>query len=160
MKFNGYSGMLTFKKEIETILFTLRGSRWATHADVQKVISEYEHFIGSAKTPTQTRRVSLQIFHASRAIDSLLKHMVEHEAHRVGRAVVGYLNLKRSLNNIQRHGVGGQRFTTPTETDVKDLTKARNRYLHVADDFPADGDLRVFLNQTVRAIGEAITFPV
>jgi hypothetical protein len=102
--------MLTFKKEIETILFTLRGSPWATHADVQKVISEYEHFIGAAKTPTQTRRVSLQIFHASRAIDSLLKHMVEHEANRVGRAVVGYLNLKRSLNNIQRHGVGGQRL--------------------------------------------------
>jgi hypothetical protein len=152
--------MLTFKREIETIMFALRASPWAGHPEVQRVISEYEHFIGAAKTPTQTRRISLQIFHASRAIDSLLKHMVEHEAHRVGRPVVGYLNLKRSLNNIQNHGVGGQRFTTVTVTDVNDLTRARNRYLHVANDFPADGDLRVFLNQTVRAIGEAITFPV
>ena len=152
--------MLTFKKEVETILFALRGSPWATHPEVQRVITEYEHFIGAAKTPTQTRRVSLQIFHASRAIDSLLKHKVEHEAHRVGRAVVGYLNLKRSLNNIQRHSVGGQIFTAATEIDVKDLTQARNRYLHVAADFPADGDLRVFLSQTVRAIGEATTFPV
>jgi hypothetical protein len=152
--------MLTFKKEVETIFFALRGSPWATHPEVQRVIAEYEHFIGAAKTPTQTRRVSLQIFHASRAIDSLLKHMVVHESHRVGRAVVGYLNLKRSLNNIQRHGVGGQTFSAATEIDVKDLTKARNRYLHVADDFPADGDLRVFLSQTFRAIGEATTFPV
>jgi hypothetical protein len=151
--------MLTFKKEIETILFALRGSPWATHPEVQKVISEYEHFIGAAKTPTQTRRVSLQIFHASRAIDSLLKHMVEHEAHRVGRAITGYLNLNRSINRIQRHGVGGQTFTSPTETDVKDLTDVRNKYLHVAGDFPTDGELRVFLNQTVRAIGEAIAFP-
>jgi NAD(P)-dependent dehydrogenase (short-subunit alcohol dehydrogenase family) len=102
---------------------------------------------------------AVEIFHASRAIDSLLKHMVEHEAVKVGRALTGYLNLKRSLNNIQRHGVGGQKFTPATVTDVTDLTKARNRYLHVADDFPADRDLRVFLNQTVRAIGEAITFP-
>jgi hypothetical protein len=152
--------MVTFKKEVETILFALRGSPWATHADVQKVIYEYEHFIGAAKTPTQTRRVSLQIFHASRAIDSLLKYMVEYQAAKVGRVLTGYLNLKRSLNNIQRHGVGGQKFTTPTETDVADLTKARNRYLHVANDFPADNDLRVFLNQTVRAIGEATAFPV
>jgi hypothetical protein len=151
--------MQTFKKEIETILFALRGSPWATHPEVQKVISEYIHFIGAAKTPTQARRVSLQIFHASRAIDSLLKHMVEHEGRRVGRAITGYLNLKRSLNHIQRHGVGGQRFAVTTEADVKDLTKARNEYLHVAGHFPADGDLRVFLNQTVRAINEAKAFP-
>lgn len=152
--------MRTYKKEIETILFSLRGSPWAAHAAVQNVISEYEHLIGAAKTPTQTRRVSLQIFHASRAIDSLLKHIVEHEAGRVGRVLTGYLNLKRSLNNIQNHGIGGQKFTPATVTDVKDLTKARNRYLHVADDFPADGELQIFLNQTVRTIGEAITFPV
>jgi hypothetical protein len=158
-RFNEFSKMLTFKREVETILFTLRWSPWATHPEVQRVISEYEHFVGAAKTPTQTRRVSLQIFHASRAIDSLLKHMVEHEARRVGRTITRYLNLKRSLNNIQHHGVGGQRFTAVTVTDVNDLTRARNRYLHVADDFPADGDLRVFLNQTVRAIAEAIAFP-
>jgi len=159
MRFGGCSEMRTFKKEIETILFALRGSPWATHPQVQKVISEYEHFIGASRTQTQSRRVSLQIFHSSRAIDSLLKHMVEHEGHRVGRPVAGYLTLQRSLNNIQHHGVGGQRFTAPTETDVKDLTRARNQYLHVAADFPTDGDLQVFLNQTVRAIGEASSFP-
>lgn len=152
--------MQTFKREIETILFVLRGSPWAGHPEVQRVIAEYEHFVGAAKTPTQHRRASLQIFHASRAIDSLLKHMVEHESRRVGRALTSYLTLKRSLNNIQRHGVGGQRFTQPTATDVSDLTRARNEYLHVADNFPGDGDLRGFLSQTIRAINEAAVFPV
>ena len=64
--------MLTFKKEIEAILAQLMGSPWAAHPEVQDVIAEYQHFLGAAKTPTQTRRVSLQIFHASRAIDSFL----------------------------------------------------------------------------------------
>ena len=59
--------MQTFKKEIEAILIQLMGSPWAPHPQVQDVIAEYQHFVGSGKTPTQTRRVSLQIFHASRA---------------------------------------------------------------------------------------------
>jgi hypothetical protein len=151
--------MQTFKKEIETILFNLRNSAWAGHAEVAKVIAEYEHLMGAAKTSNQKRRVSLQIFHASRAIDSLLKHIAEYEGQRTGRAIAGYLTLKRSLNAIQRHGVAGRRFSATTETDLIDLTMARNNYLHVADHFPADGDVRVFLNQTVRAIGEALVFP-
>jgi hypothetical protein len=151
--------MQTFKQELETILFQLRNSAWANHREVQRVITEYEHLVNAAKTSNQQRRVSLQIFHASRAIDSLLKHMVEHEAQRAGRAITGYLNLKRSLNNIQRHCVAGQKFTPTTETDINDLTKARNLYLHVADNFPSDADVRVFLNQTIRAIGEAKAFP-
>lgn len=151
--------MQTFKREIGTILFVLRNSSWAVHPDVQEVIAEYEHLMNASKTPTHTRRVSLQIFHASRAIDSLLKHIVEHECHKAGRAIMGYLNLKRSLNQIQRHGIRGLKFSSTTEQDVKNLTAARNVYLHVAGKFPADGDMRVFLNQTVRAINEAITFP-
>jgi hypothetical protein len=151
--------MQTFKQELKTILFELRHSPWANHLEVQRVISEYEHLIDAAKTPDQQRRVSLQIFHASRAIDSLLKHMAEHEARRTGRTITGYLNLKRSLNNIQRHCVGGQKFTPTTATDLNDLTTARNLYLHVADHFPSDADVRVFLNQTIRAIGEAKAFP-
>ena len=151
--------MQTFKREVESILFTLKQSNWAAHPEVAEVIAEYEHLMGAAKTPTQSRRVSLQIFHASRAIDSLLKHMAEFEALRAGRAINGYLTLKRSLNRIQRHGVGGQTFTAPTVADVNDLTDSRNRYLHVANDFPADNEIRVFLSKTVQAIGEAITFP-
>jgi hypothetical protein len=151
--------MQTFKREIETILFALQHSNWAAHAEVGDVIAEYQHLMGAAKTPTQSRRVSLQIFHASRAIDSLLKHMAEYEARRVGRPINGYLTLKRSLNHIQRHRVGGQAFTGPTVADVNDLTDARNRYLHVANGFPADSEIRIFLSKTVQAIGEAITFP-
>jgi hypothetical protein len=89
---------------------------------------------------------------------SLLKHVAEFEAKRAGRAINGYLTLERSLNHIQRHGVGGLSFTAPTVSDVNDLTTRRNRYLHIANDFPADTEIRVFLSKTVQAISEAITF--
>jgi hypothetical protein len=56
--------MKTFKREIATILLQLRGCPWAGHPDVADVIAEYIHFEQSGKTPTQSRRVSLQIFHS------------------------------------------------------------------------------------------------
>src|SRR5260370_40233492 len=71
--------MDTFKQEMRTILLHFNGSPWAAHADVQDVVAEYGHFVAAGKTPTQTRRVSLQIFHASRANDSFLAHIVRHE---------------------------------------------------------------------------------
>jgi hypothetical protein len=151
--------MQTFKAELRTILFALRGSVWATHPEVHEVIQEYRHFEGAGRTPTQHRRVSLQIFHASRAIDSLLKHVVEHEATKAGRPVTQYLTLKRSLNRIQGHGVGGHRFSVPTEASIKGLINDRNSYMHRANVFPNDPQVRAFLNHTIRAINEAITFP-
>jgi hypothetical protein len=71
--------MSLFNAEITTIRFQLRGSPWATLPDVQNVIREYEHFSRTVRTRDRNRRVSLQIFHASRAIDTLLAVMVNHE---------------------------------------------------------------------------------
>ena len=123
------------------------------------MIAEYEHFEGAAKTPTQNRRVSLQIFHASRAIDSLLEHMVQHEQIKTGRPPSPYVTLGQALKLIQRRGVGGRNFSGLTESDVADLRDDRNRYMHEANDFPTDGQIERFLSRTNRAIGEATTFP-
>ena len=78
--------MQTFKKEISTIQVQLMGSAWATHPNVIEVLEEYQHLAGAAKTPTQNRRVSLQIFHASRAIDTFLAHVAGNEAAKPGNA--------------------------------------------------------------------------
>jgi hypothetical protein len=151
--------MQTFKKEIEAILAQLMGSPWATHAEVQDVIAEYLHFLGAAKTPTQTRRVSLQIFHASRAIDTFLAHIAGHEAAKPGNAPGGaYWTLGASLGYIRTNSIGGLRFTPPTDTDLGMLKDDRNAYLHRANNFPTDGVIRRFLTRTTNGIKEATTF--
>jgi hypothetical protein len=152
--------MQTFKKEIATILTHLVGSKWATHGGVQEVLKEYGHLEGAARTPTQTRRVSLQIFHASRAIDSFLAHIASHEAKKPGRpAPPTYFTLGSSLNYIKTNGVGGSKFSPTTELDIQAITKDRNKYLHSANVFPADVEIRRFLIRTTTALREAATFP-
>jgi hypothetical protein len=152
--------MQTFKKEIATILTILSGSPWATHPEVQEVLSEYGHLAEAARTPTPSRRVSLQIFHASRAIDSLLAHIAEHEAGKPGKPhAPTYFTLGSSLTYIRDHSVSGSSFTSATDGDLKALTTDRNRYLHRANLFPLDGDIRRFLLRTVLALKEASTFP-
>lgn len=151
--------MQTFKAEIRTILFALRGSPWATHPEVQEVVSEYNHFEGAGKTPTHPRRVSLQLFHASRAIDSYLAHLMRHQEIKNGRTPPVRTTLGTTLRYIQRHTVGGRSFTPPVENDIRSLTVDRNTYMHRANCFPSDGTIRQFLNRTIRAINEATTFP-
>jgi hypothetical protein len=151
--------MQTFKAEIRTILFSLQGSPWATHPKVQEVISEYRYFEYAGQTPTQERRVSLQIFHASRAIDSYLAHLRSYEETKNGRVAPKWSTLGISLRYIQRHGIGGQKFTGPVANDIKTLTDDRNFYLHTASFFPSDVVIRQFLTRTIRAIGQATTFP-
>lgn len=152
--------MQTFKKEIATILTILSGSPWATHPEVQDVLREYGHLAEAARTPTPTRRVSLQIFHASRAIDSLLAHIAGHEAKKPGKVPPkGHFTLGSSLTYIRDNTIGGSAFTPATDGDLKALTTDRNRYLHRANIFPIDGDIRRFLLRTVLALQEASTFP-
>jgi hypothetical protein len=152
--------MRTFKKEIETILTILSGSQWAAHPDVQEVISEYGHMTEAARTPTQSRRVSLQIFHASRAIDSLLAHIAAHEAGKPGNpAPPKYFTLGSSLRYIKQNGVSGLKFTPATELSIEELTTDRNLYLHKANVFPPDPSIQQFLMRTVLALKEATTFP-
>ena len=151
--------MKTFRSELRTILFSLRNCPWAAQAPVQNVITEYEHLDNASSTPTQTRRVSLQIFHASRAIDSFLKQLANHEAHKRGRPINHKLTLGSSLKAIQNHKVGGRTFAGPTVTDIKKITDDRNLYLHSANYFPQDVVIQNFLSRTIRAIQEAVSFP-
>jgi len=136
----------------------LRVSQWATHPEVWAVIAEYEHLGGAWKVFVHKRRVALQILHASRSLDSLLKHMVEHERAKTGRSGP-HLTLGKSLREIQASHIGGKYFTPPTEADIGRLTRDRNTYLHEADNFPSDPTIQIFLSRTIRAINEAITFP-
>jgi hypothetical protein len=147
----------TYKREVETILVALRASPWATHPEVQAVISEYEHLGGAWKVFIHKRRVALQILHASRALDSLLKHMVEHERAKTARGG-RYPTLGECLKEIQASHIGGRYFKSPTAADIGLLTRDRNTYLHEADNFPNDTILQVFLSRTIRAINEAIIF--
>ena len=152
--------MKTFKREGETLLAQLMGNPWSTHARVGDVIAEYSHLVLAAKTPTQVRRVSLQIFHACRAIDTLLAHIVEHESMKPGAAAKpSPLTLGSSLRYIRTKSIGGARFTVPVNTDLVALTKVRNGYLHSANTFPGDGEIHLFLTRSILAIQEATTFP-
>lgn len=141
-------------------MFALRSSTWAAHPEVQVVMAEYEHFENAKKTPTKERRVSLQIFYASRAIDSLLEHIVQHEQGKTGRAVSMYVTLEKALREIHKHSVGGQQFQLLTALDLKKVTDDRNNYMHNAGAFPSDGIVKRFLTRTYRVIGEAVTWPV
>jgi hypothetical protein len=151
--------MATFKREISTILIQLRGSPWATVPGVVAVINEYETFTGTARIKDRNRQVSLQIFYASRAIDTLLATIVNYEKARLGQPT-GHSEIGRSLLFIRNRGVQGQRFNTPTETALHQLRQDRNTFLHTADLFPTDPELQTFLTTTLRAISEATTFPV
>ena len=153
--------METFRAEIASILTVLSGSQWAIHPQVQEVLGEYGHLAGAARTPTQSRRVSLQIFHASRAIDSLLAHIATHEAAKPGRpAAPPYFTLGSSLAYIRDNTIGGSTFNAATEIELRALTTERNAYLHRANLFPLDLHIRRFLVRTLLALKEATTFPL
>lgn len=150
--------MRTYKQELRTILLVLQGSSWAGHGDIQNVIEEYQHLRNAAITPTQSRRVSLQIFHASRAIDSLLAHIAGHEKQRTGLPGPAHWTLGSSRRWIQQHSVHGSRFDTPTDADITDIKDDRNTYMHRANLFPADPQMQRFLNRTIRVIQQATAF--
>jgi hypothetical protein len=150
--------MRTYKQELRTILFVLQGSPWAGHGGIQNVIEEYRHLQNAAATPTQSRRVSLQIFHASRAIDSLLAHIAGHEKQRTGLQGPIHWTLGSSRRWIQQNSVRGSRFDTPTDSDITDIKDDRNTYMHRANLFPADPQMQQFLNRTVRVIQQAAGF--
>lgn len=153
--------MQTFRREIASILAILSGSQWATHPDVQEVLLEYGHLANAANTPTPSRRSSLQIFHAARAIDSLLAHIAGHEASKpYTHPAPPYWTLGSSLHYIRVRTIGGIAFTQTTDDDLAALTTDRNLYLHRANVFPNDVVMRRFLTRTARALQEAVTFPV
>jgi len=91
---------------------------------VQDVIVEYTHLQDAARTPTQATRVSLQIFHASRAIDSLLAHIAQYECIRAGRIPPTHWTLGSALMDIQNYRVNGSRFNPITKTEIDDITKS------------------------------------
>lgn len=151
--------MPSFKAEIASILFQLRGSPWAILPTVQGVIQEYEHFNRTVRIKDSQRRVALQIFHASRAIDTLLAAMVNYERakrHDPPRPSP----LGASILFVQRHGIGGQMFNLPTAQDLTDLKNQRNVFLHTANLFPTDAEISLFMSRTIRGISEAATFPM
>lgn len=151
--------MDTFRKEMKTILLHFNGSPWATHSPVQRVIAEYGHFVNAGKTPTQTRRVSLQIFHASRAIDSFLAHIVRNEAAKPSRpAPPSSSTLGSSRKYIQTNTIGGASFNAAEDLDLDDIRKDRNRYLHRANLFPSDARVKRFLDKTSRIVAAALRF--
>jgi len=151
--------MDTFRQEMRTILRHFDGSPWARHGDVQNVIAEYGHFVAAGKTPTQTRRVSLQIFHASRAIDTLLAHIVSNESAKPGRpAAPANSTLGSSQACIRTHSIGGRQFTHAEDVGLDDIRDDRNTYLHRANAFSSDPQMRVFLNKTSHIVGAALRF--
>jgi hypothetical protein len=152
--------METFKREIVSIFVTLSGSPWAVHPAVQEVLAEYGHLADTTKTPHGTRRISLQIFHASRAIDSLLGQIATNESAKTAPLVPGtYWTLGKSLKFIRQNGIGGMNFAPATDADLNQLTKDRNKYLHQANVFPTEAEMRRFLVRTIKALQESSTFP-
>jgi hypothetical protein len=150
----------TFRREIRTVLTHLQGSPWALQAPVRDVIEEYRHFAGAWMTLSQTRRVSLQIFHASRAIDSLLAQIVQNESSKPGRPrAPRSRTLGSSQHYIRTHRIGGVPFTPSEDHDVDMIRDDRNAYLHRANYFPTDGVIRVFLARTGRVVQAALRFP-
>jgi len=151
--------MDTFRQEMRTILKHFAGTPWQAHADVQDVIAEYGHFIAAGKTPTKTRRLSLQIFHASRAIDTLLAHIVRHESAKPGRqAPPASSTLGSSQVYIRNNRIGGARFTHTEDLELDDIRDDRNSYLHRANLFPSDPQVRMFLHKTSHVVGAALRF--
>jgi hypothetical protein len=151
--------MDTFRREMRTILLHFNGSPWATHVPVQDVIAEYGHFVAAGKTPTQTRRVSLQIFHASRAIDSFLAHIVRNEAAKPTRpAPPRTTSLGSSQSYIRRNTIGGASFNHAEDLDLHDIRNDRNTYLHRANLFPSDQGVKRFLDKTSRIVAAALRF--
>ena len=152
--------MNTFRREVKTVLTHLLGSPWALQAPIRDVIEEYRHFAGAWITLSQARRVSLQIFHASRAIDSLLAQIVQNEASKPGRPrAPRNRTLGSSQHYIQTHRIGGVPFTPAEDYDLDMIRGDRNAYLHRANNFPTDTVIRVFLARTMRVVQAAVRFP-
>src|SRR5258708_33402989 len=131
--------MDTFKQEMRTILLHFNGSPWATHADVQDVVAEYGHFVAAGKTPTQTRRVSLQIFHASRAIDSFLAHIVRHESSKPSRpAPPPSSSLGSSQVYIRTNTIGGSGFVPFVSSELLSIPDDMYTYPHPCNHIVTD----------------------
>jgi len=154
--------MPSFTMEIRTIQALLIGSRWGADPAVQVVHDEYEHFVGARRLRVRERKTSLQILFASRAIDSLLGHVVRWEFGRPAGAIASlprYLTLGGSITRIRNHGINGYRFSRPTENRLlNDLTSQRNRFMHEAGSFPTDAELATFLADTLAGIQEIIVW--
>lgn len=154
--------MSSFSREIRTIRALLAGSGWGVDPEVQLVLDEYSHFDGARRLRKVERRTSLQIFHASRAFDSLLEHVVRWENARPGSPISSlprYLTLGRSIHLIQKHRINGGQFTPPTKDRLlDDLTRQRNKFMHEACSFPTDSELARFLGDTLTGLQEIISW--
>ena len=155
--------MPSFSREVRTIRLLLAGSRWALDNPVSMILDEYERLVDSGRLVNLERRSGLQIFFASRAIDSLLAYIVRWECNRLGGSPLRRGTIPNAIglciNFIQRFGINaGNQFTRPTERGLDAVRQKRNRYLHQAGVFPSDSDLANFLNDTLASVREIITW--
>jgi hypothetical protein len=152
--------MPSFAREIRTIRTLLAGSPWGAEPPVGAVLSEYDRFVGAARLRHRDRQTSLQIFYASRAIDSLLVHVVRWERTRPGGTPGRHSpepTLGGSIRFIRDYGINGHRFSRPTRDDLlHDLTHQRNRFMHEAGSFPTNAEMTQFLAVTLAGIQEII----
>ncbi|MCI0558412.1 MAG: hypothetical protein MN733_07945 [Nitrososphaera sp.] len=151
--------MPTFAREVRTISLVLAGSQWALDPQMRVVLDEYNHIVGAGRLRNGPRRTSLQILFASRAIDSLLVHVVLWECNRRGGSPrpdgrMPYPTIGGSINFVQDYGVNGGRFSDPTRSALDNVTTQRNRFLHQAGEFPDAAELHGFLNNTLMGIQE------
>lgn len=152
--------MPSFRAEIETIKLLLAGSGWAADPLVQVVLQEYDRFLGAGRLRHMERQTSLQIFFASRAIDSLLVQVVIWERNRIGLPAIG--NGQRTIGSTIRfivtNGVNGSTFSVSTLdrliNNVDCLKNQRNHFLHRAGQFPTIPQLQTFLADTTAGIQE------
>jgi hypothetical protein len=148
-----------FKAEVRSIQLALKGSHWATAQAVRVVLEEYERLIGVSRLRDTQRRVSLQILYSSRAIDSLLKHVVNEDASRSNRRVPAP-SLGNYIDYIEGNGVYGRDFPPQLIISLRiDVKDKRNTYLHQAGMFPSDVELKRFLSVTLDGINEIAKIP-
>ena len=159
--------MSRFINEIQTMKTLLMGSPWATDADTQLVINELDQLLSAGGIRHSIRKSSLQIFFASRAVDTMLVWACDWEENRNGRpplhvtkrsigSALVYINGKAGANPpVPPIKINGNMFSGATllglETSVRNL---RNSFLHRAGHYPTTAQLQSLLTEMLTGIRE------
>ena|SRR5215475_11080887 len=91
-------------------------------------------------------------------IDTLLAHIVRHVGGKPGKATPASSTLGSSQAYIRTNSIGGGRFTHAENVELDDIRNDRNTYLHRANAFPSDPQVRRFLRKTSHVVGAALRF--
>lgn len=146
--------MSRYKNEVRSIQVILKGSKWVNDPETKTILDEYQRIIDANTVKGREKRAALQILFSSRAIDTLLAHIVRNDCVARRQVPQQYYTLEASLSYLRNVGLLPSKFLDQRTYDdlCRNVKEPRNKYLHTAGIFPTDIELSKFLWSTINGM--------